>query len=93
MKNIYRGNKEAEMIEKVIRVYDSIIKYANKLGISIPYSEFEKLVINSFKESKKKISKKEINELFSKLTSAEIVFIKKGFIERVINSGVLNEKN
>lgn len=86
-------NNDSMMIEKIIRVYDSIIAIENKMGILIPYPYFERSVISNFKESKKKISKKEINKLFYKLMSAGVVFIpKKGFIERVINSEVLNER-
>ncbi len=86
------GEKEAEMIEKVIIAYESIINVENKVGLLVPYEDFEKSALENFKEYKKRISKKEINELFWKLMSAGVVFIpKKGFIQRIISKRRFDE--
>lgn len=74
------------MIEKAIILYESIINIENKIGMLIPYEDFEKSAKENFKEYHKRTSKKEINMLFYKLMSAGVVFIpKKGFVERIIS--------
>ena len=92
-KNIQNSlNNGDEMIEKVIIAYESIINVENKVGLLVPYEDFEKSALENFKEYKKRISKKEINELFWKLMSAGVVFIpKKGFIQRIISKRRFDE--
>ncbi|MEK6910582.1 MAG: hypothetical protein AABW82_02305 [Nanoarchaeota archaeon] len=94
-KNMQKSKKgDSDMIEKVVIVYDSIRNLEDKMGLLIPYSEFERSAKDNFKLLNKRISKKEINKLFWKLMSAGVVFIpKEGYVENFISREMLFHEN
>ncbi|MDO8563665.1 MAG: hypothetical protein Q7R87_01515 [Nanoarchaeota archaeon] len=94
-KNMQKSKSDGvDMIEKSIIVYDSIRNLEDKIGLLIPYSEFERSAKDNFKLLNKRISKKEINKVFWKLMSAGVVFIpKEGFIENLISRKRLFHEN